>query len=377
MAVAGRSTGAEGVASTLREAGFARLLVAADADALAAAGLLANALAQRGVPFQASVHAERPGVETADDTTTIRIGIEGSADCSLDASERPASETAFAAARALEADPDPLLALAGRFVVGDETGDLDGSDAFETATERDLVERRPGVAVPVADLDDGLAHSTLVHTDFSGDPDATATALAGCDDDGRRTASMVALSTCADATPRGASALGCALNPYVVTERGREATTVSGRFETVGGLADVLCAVAHERPGIALALALGHDVRETALDAWRSHADRAHRALREATTERHRNVFVARTDAGASLPTAARLLCDFRSPESIAVVVDDGRAAGAAHDDADLGDRMAEAATAAGGDGAGDDQRAWARFSDADGFVTAFREAVA
>ena len=376
MAVAGRTAASEDVASTLRETGFARLLVAADADSLAAAGLLANALAQRGVPFQASVHAERPAVETADEATTIRIGIEGPADLSLDMDDEPTSETAFAACCALDADPDPLLALAGRFVVGDETGDLDGSDAFETAHDRDLVERRPGVAVPVADIADGLAHTTLVHAEFSGDPEATATALAGCED-GRRAASMVALSTCTDATPRGASALGCALKPAAITERGREETAVSGRFETVGGLADVLCTAARERPGIGLALALGHDVREAALDAWRTHAERAHRALREATTERHRNVFVARADAGASLPTAARLLCDFRSPESVAVVVGDNRAAGAADEDANLGDRMAEAATEAGGDGAGSARRGWARFSDPDGFVTAFREAVA
>ena len=382
MAVAGRSEespAANSVADALRDAGFVRLSTAADADSLAAAGLLARALSHRETPFQASViDAWRPEAETTDDATTIHIGRDGTADVTLSSK---ASETAFAVCRDLGTDPDPVLALARAFAA---PGEFEGSAAFERARERNLIEQRPGVAIPVTDLTDGLAHTTLAHAPFSGDREATAAALDGGevadDEDRRRVASLLALSVAgmADSTPRATEVVECALRPYAITERDRDdASTVSARFETVGGYADVLRASAREQPGVGLALALGHDVCEAALSAWRTHGKRAHTALRDATTERYRNVFVARVGIDAPLSTTARLLCDFRSPEPVALVVGETRAVAAACEDATLGGRMAEAGAAADGDGNGSARRGRARFENPERFISAFREAIA
>ncbi|WP_049996053.1 hypothetical protein [Halococcus sediminicola] len=366
MAIAGRSEdslAADSVADALREAAFVRLLASDDSDSLAAAGLLGRALAERGTPFQARVAGQLVGA--TDDATTVHIGFEGG-DLSLPL-EQPASETAFGVARDLDCDPDPVLALAG---MGEA---LEGTSAFEDARGQGVVERRPGVAVPVADLTDGLAHTTLVHAPFSGDEEATAAALDGRDDP-REVASLLALSVANTdgATPRAAESVARALRPYAITA-GESA--VSGRCETVGGYADVLRASAREQPGVGLALALGYDAWDAALAAWRTHGTRTHAALREATTERHRGVFVARVD-DAPLATTARLLCDFRSPEPIALAVSETRAAAAATEDTDLGDHMHEAGAAAGGDGDGSARRGRARFENADEFVSAFREAL-
>jgi hypothetical protein len=369
MAVTGRSEdspAADSAANTLREAAFVRLLAGDDSDSLAAAGLLGRALDERGTPFQARI-AER-GEAATDDATTVHIGCEGG-DLTL-SREGSASETAFGIARDLDCDPDSVLALAGMFFEG-----FEGSAAFEDARECGHIEQRPGVAVPVADFTDGVAHTTLVHAPFSGDCEATAAALDGRDDP-REVASLLALSVANmdGATPRAAESVAGALRPYAITTSDENA--VSGRCATVGGYADVLRASARERPGIALALALGHDVWEAALAAWRTHGNRAHAALRGATTERHRGVFVAHTE-DAPLATTARLLCEFRSPEPIALAVSETRAAGTAVEDARLGRHMCEAGTAAGGDGGGSARRGRARFENSEKFVAAFREAIA
>ena len=386
MAVAGRSedAAADGVAAALREAGFVRFRVAPDGDPLAAAGLLARALAERDTPFQASVvRSARPATTDAadtDDTTTVAVGGTAPADVRLD-SPGSASEAAFEAARELGSDPDPILALAGAFTVPDAT--LAGSGAFEAARDRALLEQQPGVAIPVTDLADGLAHTTLVHAGFSGDRDAVCGLLDGheipdTDEQRRRVASIVALAAAGaeDATPRAAEAIERALRPSAITGRSDDGPAADAGFATVGGYADVLRACAHERPGTGLALTLGHDARDAALSAWRAHAERAHAAVRNAATARHRNLVVARVDTDAPLATTARLLCDFRSPEPVVVAVGETEAAAIGRDGRDLGTRMHEAATAADGDGTGGDRRGRATFTDDEAFVAAFREAM-
>jgi hypothetical protein len=370
MAVAGRpeERAANSVSGVLRDAGFVRLAASPDGDSLAATGLLARALSDRGTPFQASViHAGQPEAAATDDTTIVFIGREGAADSTLPAREEPASETAFEVCRELDTDPDPVLALAGAFAAGE----FEGSAAFESARDRGLIEQRPGVAIPVADVTDGLAHTTLAHAPFSGNSEATAAALDEMGDGRRQVASLLALSVAAgeQSTPRAAEVVERALRPYAITEPD------TAGFETVGGYADVLRASAREQPGAGLALALGHDAREAALSAWRTHGKHAHTALREATTERYRNVFVARVGADAPLATTARLLCDFRSPEPVALAVGETRAAAVACEDANVGRRMHEAGVAAGGDGNGSARCGRARFEDSERFVSAFREA--
>jgi len=352
------------LAAALDGAAFVRLVSDATGAALAGTGVLARALSDDDTPFQASVVAPFADPDrTTEADVTVALGAGGpGADHTLSA--RPAA-TAFAIARELGASPDPVLALAGT-VAG---GDVDGTVA--DAAERAGIQRRPGLAVPVTDIADGLAHSTLLSGPFSGDVEAAQAELAELDlptdltdDDHRRVASLVALSVTEDAPERATEAVAAGLHPYA-----------GGPFETVGGYADVLDAVARQAPGTGIALALGHEgVRESALSAWRTHAIRAHGAVADATTGRYDGLFVARGDE-MPVGTVARLVADFHAPEPVALVVTDGEAAARATDGRDVAATMRAATDAVGGTTAGD--RARAQFDVATSeLIEAFREAL-
>jgi len=353
------------LADSLAGAAFVRLVSDATGAALAATGVLARALDAAGTPFQASVVA--PFAEsdrTTEADLTVALGRpRADADDALSAA--PAA-TAFRVARELGATTDPILALAGSIAGGDADGTV--ADAAERAD----LERRPGLAIPVADVADGLAHSTLLSGPFSGDETAAAAALEDLalpadlsPEDHRRVASLVALAA-TGSVPRASDAVARALHPYV-----------GGPFETVGGYADVLDAVARTEPGTGIALALGHDsVHDRALAAWRTHARRAHGAVDDATTGRYDGLFVARGDA-MPVGTVARLLADFHAPEPVALAVVDGAAAARSTDDRDVAAAMRAATDAVGGEAVGSGDRARAQFdAPTSAFIEAFREAV-
>ncbi|NEU56766.1 exonuclease RecJ [Halorussus sp. MSC15.2] len=387
----GPATPASDVAAGLREADFVQVLARADGDCLAAAGLLARALAERGVPYQIRVGRFGESVADADsDDTTVGIGLDAAAGAHLPGEATPASVTAFDAASELSGSSDPVLALAGVAAAGHPVGGGESAHVLEQARDAGL-DRRPGVGVPTADLADGLAHSTLAHAEYSGEADAVQATLAELglpaelDVSAHRTiASEFALAVAgADAaTDRAAEAVERALRPHAIADDSPDGESdasagADAPFATVEGYADVLNAVARERPGTGVALALGHDARTDALDAWRDHGAAAHRVLREATTGRYDGLFVIRTDE-APVETVARLLRDFRSPEPVALVVTETEAAATAVEDASVGAAMDEAAQAVGGSGGGTSDRGYAQFDherDAKEFLTAFREA--
>lgn len=369
---------AASVATALASAPFVRLYGHADGDSLAAAGLLAVALRERGRPFQTHVSDDPAGdltdpeTEPVDDdslTVLVTSGRRDAADHAVPPVDdsRPASVVAAAVSRELGVDPDPLLALAGTIAAGSIPGTDGSGGLLETAEQSGLVERRPGLAVPTAEIADGLAHSTLLAAPFSGDVDATERLLTDLDcpastadydeDAWMRLASVVAVeaSTSDSSTPAAAEAVETALRPYA---------TPNGPFATLGGYADVLSALAVETPGLAISLALGAPgITEAALDTWRDHASAAHAALGEPITGRYEGVFVLRvdTDRPAALPTVARLARRFRSPEPVALVVTaeavDGQrhaaAAAAADDPQGLADVFASVATEFGGTAGG------------------------
>jgi hypothetical protein len=227
--------------------------------------------------------------------------------------------------------------------------------------------------VPTTDRVDGLAHSTLVTGPFSGTVESAGELLADIDgdptDEGthRTVGSLVALAVAGDpeGTDRGAEAVERVLRPYV-----------GGPFETIGGYADVLDAVARERPGLAVALAVGGADTETALRTWRDHGRQAHAALQNAKTGRYDGLFVVRCDGPAPVDTVARLVRDFRSPEPVVLVVGDGEAAAVGPGDAAVGETTRTGALAVDGEGGGTPTRGRARFdADETEFVLAFREA--
>ena len=384
MSTAGRpdaSAPAESLAAAVRDAGFVRLAGTADGDALAAVGVLARAFRAADVPFQASVSRfPRDSATEAD----VVVGVGASlGDVSL--TEGPLSVTAFEAARELGADPDPLLALAGS-VAG---GAAPGRDAPLYEAAESQLTRRPGVAVPVADLADGLAHTTLVHASFSGDTEAATATLAELGlppeldaDAHRRLASMVALRAVEDGSDRASTSVDRALRPYE-----------GGPFETLGGYADVLDAAARVVPGTAVAFALGHEP-DGLLDAWRDHGSAAHTGLRAAEFARHDGVLEVRTGAGGQpdetadetaeapdtddlpLGTVARLAYAYRSPEPRVVAFGPDGTEAAAHGDRAF-DLLQQAATATGAAATGRETTGYARdIDDARAFTDALREAL-
>jgi hypothetical protein len=359
---------ASDVARRLEEADFVRLVAAADGDAVAATGLFARTLDARDTPYQATV---APLPERADRTTdadlTVAIGrMAEAADLTVGVSG-PASATAFDAATDL-GESDPVLALAGIVAAGE----VPGGKPLEAAEAAGLV-RRLGIAIPTEEFADGLAHSTLVAGPFSGSVDAAGDLLASVDADSdddethRRVASLVTLAVAGDegVTERGTHAVERFLRPYV-----------GGPFETVGGYADVLDAVARDARGLGVALAVGSLDTERALKTWRAHGQRAHAALADAKAGRYDGLYVVRCDGAAPVGTVARLARDFRSPEPVVLVVADGDAAAVGPAESNVGDTIATTATDVGGEGGGTPTRGRARFdADETEFVVAFREA--
>jgi len=376
MSTTGRPDGAapatSDVAAALGEAGFVRLVAGANGDALAALGVLADALDAGDTPFQATVAALPAGADRATDADlTLALGRPAAAaDASLGV-DGVASRAAYDVATEIGPpgfDPDPTLTLAG--VVA-----ADAVPGERLDPERLGLARRPGVAGPVDDPVEAIAHSTLLHAPVSGNPEAAADLLAGVEaaamdeEARRRVASLVALAVAGDGdvTERGTAAVERFFRPYA-----------GGPFGTVGGYADVLDALARTRPGVGVGLALGTGDREAALDAWRAHGRRAHRAVRAATTGRYDGLYAVRCAETAPVGTVARLVRDFRSPEPVVLVVADGEAAAVRTPEAgpDVGTAMATAATAVGGTGNGTPSRGRARFDAEDAeFVVAFREA--
>jgi hypothetical protein len=367
---------ASDLAGRCREAGLVRLLGTADGDALAAVGVLARSLRAVDVPFQASV-APVPDPGETDADLTVTVGTDGG---DVIIAERTASGPAYAVARELVGDvrgdeAASTLALAGMVASGAVPGET-GYGLLDA----DL-DRRPGLGTPVADLADGLAHSTLVHLPTSGDVDATREALPDSaldgESPGRKAASFVALTAVRGTPARAAGAVERALHPYV-----------DGPFETLAGYADVLDAVARERPGTGVALALGHDTIEASLAAWRDHATRTHRALQEGDIGRYDGAFVVRVDderdgvprAAGPLGTVARLALNYRSPEPavLAFAGESPTEAAAAGEGVSDAFRRALAALNADASVVGRGGRAYAQFdaTDATDLVTAFRGAL-
>ncbi len=357
MAAADHSEDApDRVAATLADAEFVRLVATADGDGLAAAGSIARGLDAVGVPYQASLAAV-PEPPATDGGCTVAVG-HPIGDVAI--RNGPLAIEAISVLEELAPEAiDPELALAGAVCAGAKpSGRL---------LERANFERRPGVAFPTDDRTDGIAHSTLIHANFSGDPGAAETALSSLDDStGRELASFVALSAVEDAPPRAAEAIERALRPYA-----------SDRFETLGGFADVLDGVARVEPGTGLALALGSDVERAARTVWRTHAESAHTAIRTADTGRYDGVYVVRVDEAtpALLGTVARLAFWYRSPEPIALAVTDDAAA--AVSETAIETSLSESATALGGRASVRDTAGTATFDGtSDDFTAAFRRAL-
>ncbi|ELY94880.1 exonuclease RecJ [Natrialba chahannaoensis JCM 10990] len=362
-------------ATAIESAGFVRVITRADGDALAASGLLTAALSATNTPFQVTVgrtiadrteratrhadtgdasdelavvfgtvdepareHAirldsdERPATLAAADTVR-ELGSRDSDDSSTPAETRTQTPTRTPTDEPTRTEPtlDPVLALAGLVAAGVDPGAGESEWVLESARERGLVERRPGVAVPTADPVDGLAHSTHLCAPWSGDLEAIREALSptGLDldqpetfdgDDHRTLGSLVALDVVGadDATETAATSIQRVLRPYAITSD-------EYAFATVGGYAAVLEATARAEPGTGAALAMGLDAREPALAAWRAYGSRAHAALKSASMGRYDGLLVVDIDGGP-VEAVAQIALAYRSPEPTVLAVGSGEA---------------------------------------------------
>jgi len=328
------------VATRLSTAPFVRIVARADGDGVAAAGTVARALAASGVPFQVATGrtaADRVARAEVDaDGETLLVGATPTPGDALELPDAtagaPLSARAWRVADALldgraERSRVATLSLAGAVAASVTPGTAGTASVLEVVD----LDRRPGVATPTTPVD-GLAHSTLVHGPFSGSPERARETLGPVaetpadEEAAREFASAVTLATLntEGATAAAAGAVERLLRPRV-----------AGPLQTVGGYADVLGAAARESPGAAVALALGHDAREPALTAWREHGERAHEAVRAASTSRYDGLLAVRVDASAPVETVARLTAAYRSPEPVVAVAADGAAAVAVRPDAD------------------------------------------
>lgn len=356
MATTGRSdepaAPASDVAAACRDAGLVRLVGAQSGDALAAVGLLGRALSDADVPFQARLlGAATQDLGATDADCTIAV-------CRPDlpadhAVEPSADESAGTRATTVAGElgaTSPTLGLASALASGA------GPDVVTDVADAAGLERRPGVAVPTDDLADGLAHSTLVHTSFSGDLASAEDALADLDlsaapteADHRRVASLVALAVAEaeDCPPQATRAVERVLHPYA-----------GGPVETVGGYADVLDALARTDPGLGIAVALGRVEAEAGLESWRDHGRRVHDAVANAGLERHDGVVVAHADAPdgptsgesgqrgtATLVPVGRLVRDYRSPEPTVLLSGTDGVVLTTVDDVNAADLLADAIT--------------------------------
>lgn len=355
----GHAAGASDIAAALTEAEFLQLVARADGDALAAVGLLATACDDLGTPFhvrfaRTEIEAEAQLDAVDDSATPLALGLSAVDPVSLDA---------YHAAVDLGTSPAPMLAVAGAVAAGTVPSTLADSLLGKAG-----LDRRPGLSVPTDDPAEGLAFTTYAHADFSGDIAAATEAVEALEDTSDRSlASLLAIAAVSpDGTPtRAGMAVERAIRPYA-----------GGPFETAGGFADVLNAVARVAPGLGVAFALNGTGHDDAVSLWRDRAERVHIGVRDAGTARYDGLVVARVDG--PVEPIARLLRDFRSPEPIVLAVADGEAAAAAQDTA-VGGALATAAEAAGGSALSRATRGFARF-DAEreeAFIEAFREAIA
>src|SRR6056297_651414 len=157
---------AASVATEVADAPFVRVVARASGDAVAAAGLLGRVLAARGTPFQVSVgrtvaDRTRRVEDAASGDVTVVVGESSASDAlHLDPDDEPASVAAWRLAGELGATADSVLALVGVAAAGVTPGAGSSARLVESAEAGGRVDRRPGVAGPVDDVVDVLAHST-------------------------------------------------------------------------------------------------------------------------------------------------------------------------------------------------------------------------
>lgn len=302
---------AQELAATVTSSSFVKLRVAPSVDALVASGILAAALTERDIPFQSRI------ADTVTDARALHLGTH--AETVADELVPPGTVTETTVQLVAQLGEPP-------------TGKLVSTAGVLGTVETDA-DREAGIGVPIADYIDGLAHTTLVHGPYSGDPERAQQLVGDREDvDPTELASLVTLETIDASVPRAGHAVERILHPV---------QTPDGPFASAAGMADVLDVLSEIDPGLALALVHGHhDSREAALGSWRREATAVHAACADVTADEH-PVTVVRADVRAP-GVLARLVRDYRvdTPAVLVVGADGIGVASATGDGRELADAI-------------------------------------
>lgn len=289
MAATDRPDGSEAqskLAQRIKSDEFVTLHVAPSVPSLVATRVLTSAFDARDIPYQARISTDIGDVTLCIGTYDVPVtGIHIEPDATVDEVRRIARE--------LDVDVANEDVAPGTVFW----------DAIETTDS--------ALGIPREAIDDGLAHSTLVHGSFSGDIEALNGFLEGVDTDDR-TAVMSAITL--GALANGGSRTAPALERLLASGRRSD-----GPFASVAGEADVFDVLCEADPGIALAIACGRSTLDDGMDRWRTVANSVHEAVRTAHVDPSANLVSIDTSCVAP-SVVSRLVFDYRTDAEAVLV---------------------------------------------------------
>lgn len=260
---------------------FVSFRVAPSMPSIVATTILTTGLDGRGIPYQVRM---TPTLDSKD--VTVAVGTSESPRTGIHLPASSVRSDAIHIAHALGDEPNTERERLGAVF-----------------SQRDPSEGA-ALGIPVVDVADGIAHSTLIHGRFSGDIDTAAAFLDGIDiDEPTSVASAVTLEVAKRGHPRSTQAIERFLGFGPRSD---------GPFASVAGEADVLDVLAEVDPGLALALASGGDRATKALETWRETATVLHEACRD-VNETGNDTIVARDIECRAPGVLSRMLADFRT----------------------------------------------------------------
>lgn len=260
---------------TVVSADFVRLHTRAIPDSLVAAGLLARYCYEQGIPFHVSTRGVTTPVPEDRDVSgdgTVEVALAGgTAD-----TDGPVCYRVYELLSEHDATPDSLYTLAGI-----AAADYDPATVAPSILDAAIDSEEPGIGVPTTDRVMGLAYSTHQHTDYSGDVEATRSALEafGISNPAAATpkehASFAAVTsvTSAVSTNQSATDLNRFLKPHMIDHP----------YQSIEGYSDIIQTLSQPHPDLVLALAFPTPDYELIQSNWQTYAEQAHNAVQTAT----------------------------------------------------------------------------------------------
>lgn len=299
-------TGLEAVAS----ADFVRIHTREAPDSLVAAGLLARYCYDQGIPFHVrprGVSAQVPAEGDLSGDNTVDVALPGG----TSDTDGPVCYRVYEFLTELDATPDPFYTLAGI-----TAADYDPGTVAPSILEAAVSSQDPGIGIPTTNWVMGLAYSTLQHTDYSGDVDATRATLEAYGISDPSTASpkvhasfaAVTSVTSAISTSQSATGLNRFLKPHLIDHP----------YQSIEGYSDIIRVLSQPRPGHVLSLALPNPDYDAIRSHWQTYAAQAHNAVQTATPTATDHYYRADIDTKYTLMPARLLSYHTTNPTVIA-----------------------------------------------------------